>query len=211
MVGRKTTIVPDLWIETGRRILVEEGAAEVKIDRLAKRLGVSRGGFYHHFRTRAEFMAELLSLWERTCQFLPQGKPGRTPAEAKAWIELSVERLIAEDGYDPLFDMAVRAWARFDQMASWAIERADRQRIDGLEAAFQSLGYSGEQARIRARVFYYHQIGFYAVGTRESFGRRRRDAHVYVDILADSDTLARARGASVARRGRRKFAALDEG
>lgn len=33
------------WIEAGQRMLVDEGIAGLKVDWLASRLGVSRGGF----------------------------------------------------------------------------------------------------------------------------------------------------------------------
>ena len=39
----------DEWVAMARKLLIREGIAGVKIDRLAKRLGVTRGGFYWRF------------------------------------------------------------------------------------------------------------------------------------------------------------------
>src|SRR3546814_16681754 len=79
-------------------------------------------------------------------------------------LDRTVERLIEADGYDYHFDLAVREWARGDKRAGWAVERADRERLERLRAFFEALGYDRQHAAIRARVFYYHQIGYYAIG-----------------------------------------------
>lgn len=189
MAGRTPKIAVETWVDTARCVLIEKGIAEVKVDRLARRLGVTRGGFYNSFRDREELLVQLLELWEATCKFLPPDPPGRTFAEAGAWVEFTVDRLIEEDGYDHHFDMAVREWARSDQRAASAVERVDRQRISVIKTAFNRLGYDKKEALIRARVFYFHQIGFYAIGVSETLSQRRRKARLYVDILAGPEVM----------------------
>ncbi|MBN8955202.1 MAG: helix-turn-helix transcriptional regulator [Rhizobiales bacterium] len=72
VVGRTPKIIAETWIDTARRSLIEEGIAAVKVDRLAKRLGVTRGGFYHNFKDRGDLLTQLLHHWETTCHFLPE-------------------------------------------------------------------------------------------------------------------------------------------
>jgi AcrR family transcriptional regulator len=193
MVGRTAKVAPEVWIETARRSLIEEGIAAVKVDRLANRLGVTRGGFYHHFRDREGLLSRLLDHWETTCRFLPEDLPGTRPPEAVEWLDRVVDRLIEGDGYDSQFDMAVREWARSDQRAAWAVERADRDRLTTLQRFFEAVGYSPDEAVIRARVFYYHQIGYYAIGVRQSGTERRRNKDIYLDILCGSGIRQAAR------------------
>jgi AcrR family transcriptional regulator len=193
MVGRTVKIAPDVWIDTARRSLIEEGIAAVKVDRIANRLGVTRGGFYHHFRDREELLAKLLEHWEATCRFLPDEPPATRSAYALEWLDRVVDRLIDEDGYDHQFDLAVREWSRSDQRAAWAVERADRERLKALQRFFETVGYSADEAVIRARVFYYHQIGYYAIGVRESSTERRRNKDTYLDILRGPNVPSAAR------------------
>lgn len=213
MVGRVTKITSATWVETARRVLIEEGIAGVKVDRLANRLGVTRGGFYHNFRDREALLDRLLDHWEQECRFLPAEQPGSSPAEAAAWIESVISRLIEEQGYDHAFDMSVREWSRSDQRAAWAVERADRERMATLQRFFEALGYDGEEAVTRARVFYFHQIGYYAIGMRISLAERRKSARIYTEILCGHDALAAAKAAQpprhsgVARAARRSAAA----
>jgi hypothetical protein len=87
----------------------------------------------------------------------------------------------------------VREWSRSDKRAAWAIERADRERITVLERFFETLGYLPHEALIRARVFYFHQIGYYAIDVHETIAERRRNVSTYMDILCGAQQLAAAR------------------
>lgn len=196
MAGRTPKNTIKDWIEAGQRMLVDEGIAGLKVDRLASRLGVSRGGFYHHFSDRDEFLDQLVGHWETTCRFLPGALPPARPAEAIAWFDGAITRLIGPDGYDYHFDLAVREWARADTRVTWAVERVDRQRIETLRKFFEAIGYGGEHAATRARIFYYHQIGYYAIGIRQSIPERRRNAELYIDILCGAPALAAARASA---------------
>ena len=155
------------WIDAARKALIQEGHAGIKVDRLAANLGVTRGGFYHNFSDRDDLLVCLLHDWEDRCQFLPKS--------------------------DRDFDMAVREWGRSDQRAAWAIERADAQRISGLKQFFLALGYADDEALTRAQIFYFHQIGYYAIGIRQTVSERRRSAKLYIDILCGGDRIAAGR------------------
>lgn len=184
VTSSKTKVPRDTWVETARRVLIEEGIAGVKVDRLANRLGVTRGGFYHNFGDREILLQALLDHWEATCHFLPEQPMANSAAGAAAWMEeLAQRRLIDEDGYDHRFDMAVREWGRSDQRARWAVERADRSRLAALHRFFRVLGHSDADAQFRSRIFYYHQIGYYALGVQESVAERRRNAGEYLRAL----------------------------
>lgn len=196
MAGRTRKTTAQTWIDIARQTLTEEGIVGLKIDRLAKRLGVTRGGFYNNFQDRQQFLQALLEEWETSCRFLPSDPPGNCAGEAVAWIDGLVERLIDEDGYDHHFDMAVREWGRSDHRAAWAVERVDRKRMATLTRLFEVLGYDPEEAHMRARVFYYHQIGYYAIGVRQSAVERRRNAPIYLNILCGAEQLSNARNSS---------------
>jgi len=196
MAGRIPKNTVQDWIEAAQRTLVDEGIAGLKVDRLASRLGVTRGGFYHNFKDRDEFFDQIIRHWEGTCRFLPDEPPPPKPADAINWLDRVIGRLIESDGYDFHFDLAVREWARADKRAEWAVERADRERLETLQKFFEAIGYDNEHAAIRARVFYYHQIGYYAIGVRQSISERRKNARLYLDILCGEEAIAAARASA---------------
>ncbi len=193
MAGRPTKVDARTWIETARQALIEEGVTGLKVDRLAARLGVTRGGFYHNYKDRDALLEALLADWAKACRFTPPLPAHDTAAEAARWFDTFSTRLIEETGYDHEFDMAVREWGRADAHAGRAIEAADADRIATLVTLFGALGYSHGEAAIRARVFYYHQIGYYAMNVRESEAERKRNAPIYLDILCGHERLEAAR------------------
>lgn len=182
------------WLETARRTLILEGIEAVKIDRLARELGVSRGGFYHHFTDRDDLLERLLHEWRQTVIFVPyKSSLPSNPAEALWAIGSLVTRLIREEGYDPAFDMAVRAWSHSDPGVAKAVERSDEKRISTMTDYFAALGCNATEAAVRARVFYFHQIGYYAIGLKEGRKLREQRAFVYLQILCGEIHLQAAR------------------
>lgn len=190
----------ETWLATAQQVLIEEGIDAVKVDRLAQRLGVTRGGFYHHFHDRGDLLSRLLTLWHDTVLFVPPGLAPRSPADALKAIDDIVDHLIREDTYDPNFDLAVREWARSDNSVAAAVAGIDAERIAGLYKVFLTLGCDKQEADVRARVFYFHQIGYYAIGLTEPASGRRERARIYLRILVGEENLARAQTMPAPRR-----------
>ena len=193
MAGRPRKVEVQTWITTARRALIEEGVLGLKVDRLATRLGVTRGGFYHVFKDRDALIEALLDHWRDTCRFTPPSTAHETPAEAAEWFRTFSHWLIEEALYDHAFDMAVREWARSEERAAKAIQAADDERIATIVQLFRTLGYGEPEATIRGRVFYYHQIGYYSIDVHETEEERRRNAPVYLDVLCGAERLEAAR------------------
>jgi AcrR family transcriptional regulator len=173
----------EVWLDTARQALIEEGTAGVEINKLAKRLGSSRGGFYWFFKDRAQLLRELLDDWARTSTVLFErllhGHASNGVEEYLALIHLWID----ENEYDPRWDGAVRDWARTSDAVRKVVHEVDQKRIAVLEQIFNDMGYLGKEAHIRARVTYYHQVGYYALGVQESQKERRALLPYYQKVL----------------------------
>jgi AcrR family transcriptional regulator len=173
----------EAWLQAARSALIEEGTAGIEINKLAKRLRVSRGGFYWFFASRAQLLDELLAHWADTSTVLFERickSDGRSGVEKyQALMDLWIE----EKEYDPKWDGAIRDWARTSTAVLKVVHAVDDQRIAFIERIFADLGYAGSEAHVRARVTYYHQIGYYALGIRESRKRRLELLPCYSKIL----------------------------
>lgn len=182
------------WINEARRALIEDGLAGVKIDRLAKSLGVTRGGFYYHFKNQQDLLDHLISDWETRNLFLPELDLPKTPEEAVAYLDGMVANLIVEERYSPDFEQAMREWARIDPQVNKVVERTDTRRIETLAKTFAALGCDEEEASIRARVLYFHQMGYYALGVHRNQSKEYRllNAPIYMRILCGQHFLEAA-------------------
>ena len=177
----------EIWLDTARQALIEEGTAGIEINKLAKRLRSSRGGFYWFFKDRAQLLRELLDYWVRTSTVLFE-RILRTPGRNGMEEYLALTNLwIDEKEYDPKWDGAVRDWARTSKAVRKVVEAVDQKRIAILEQIFNDIGYLGKEAHIRARVMYYHQVGYYAMGVQESQKERRALIPYYRKVLTGRD------------------------
>src|SRR5690625_309883 len=53
------------WVEAGLRALAAGGVDAVRVEVLAKTLGVTKGGFYGYFADRDALLEAMLDTWER--------------------------------------------------------------------------------------------------------------------------------------------------
>jgi AcrR family transcriptional regulator len=182
-VVKRPPLGREAWLDAARRALIEEGTAGVEINKLAKRLGVTRGGFYWFFKSRQQLLDELLALWAESSTTLFEGILRSSNRNGMQEMEAINRLWIDESDYDPKWDGAVRDWARTSAAVLKVVESVDNRRIAILERVFQDLGYKGMDAHIRARVMYYHQVGYYALGIRESRKRRLALLPFYLKAL----------------------------
>jgi AcrR family transcriptional regulator len=180
--GAPRGISTEDWIKVARETLVKEGIAGIKIDRLARKSDVTRGGFYYRFSNLQGLLDALLEDWRATnCQPILDALYGPgTPAERyQALIRLWLE----EQDYDPDYDTAVRAWSRVSPKVADAVHEVDDSRIEALRKLFVEAGYDEDEAFVRARISYFHQVGYYAMGVKESDKRRAELSELYYRVL----------------------------
>src|ERR671918_1008842 len=102
------------WIDEGLRALAAGGPDAVRIEALARALGVTKGGFYWHFDGRPALLEEMLDAWERATidQVIERVEAEGGNARAK------LRRLfaLASSSGDLLkIELAIREWARRDK------------------------------------------------------------------------------------------------
>lgn len=170
------------WLDAAKSLLLREGIDAVKIERIAKECGVTRGGFYWRFKGRAELLDALLDEWKQanTNPLLEVLSGPGTPAErfaaaASLWIE--------EEEFDPRFDTAVRNWASVSPEVAEVVREVDDTRIEGFRKIFSEMGFGYDQALVRARITYFHQIGYYTLHMEEDKIERLRLSKIYYHVL----------------------------
>lgn len=174
------------WIDIARDTLIREGVEAVKVDRLAKASNVTRGGFYWRFKSRQDLLDQLLDDWRQTNTaplLAVLDGPGTPQERYRALMRLWIE----ERDFRPDYDLAVRNWANSSAKVAEAVREVDSQRIDALRQLFVSAGYEGDEALVRARITYYHQVGYYALGIKQSAERRRQLSPIYYQVLTGFD------------------------
>lgn len=179
------------WIALAKEILVAEGVGHVKVLDLARKLNVSRSSFYWFFNSRKDLLDQLLHFWEHKNTAGIVERAGR-PAGSIAEAVLNVfECWVNEDVFDPGLDFAVREWARRSGDVRRRLDLADQARVTAVAAMFRRHGYDDTDAFVRARVLYFMQVGYYALGVREPMSERLSYLEAYVRGFTGSDATAR--------------------
>lgn len=173
------------WLAAARSALIAGGWDSVKVDRLAKRLNVTRGGFYWHFRDRDDLLDALLADWERQTNAMFESAIGGDHADGDAEFRALTNAWIEEDIYSPAYDSAVRDWARTSERATEAVRRVDQHRIEIIQRIFADLGFAETEAMVRARITYFHQVGYYALGLGETKKQRKALLPYYIEALTN--------------------------
>ncbi len=169
-------LTPRHWLDAAVTLLIEEGIDQVKVQRLARSLGASRGSFYWHFRNREDLLDGILRLWQEsnTDALIDALGPPERPLEERIlglfslWME--------QHPFYPRFDNAIRAWAAKSPKARKVQRRADRQRMQHFERMFVDAGYQAAEAQVRGDVFYFTQVGYYLLDLGET--KRQRLAKI---------------------------------
>jgi len=148
------------WVAAALAELAGGGGIDnVRVEVLAERLGVTKGGFYRRFKDRRALLDAMLETWRqgRIAAVQRQSEEGgATPADkirflAKIYTERASEQGIA-------IELAIRQWARGDQTAATAVAAVDAARLKVVGSLFRA-GMSAQDAHTRAVLFYAFLFG----------------------------------------------------
>lgn len=181
------------WFELAREMLIKGGVEAVTVQKISQRLGVTRGGFYGYFGSRDALLQRLLKDWEEVNTRALRKIAARDRADGEAQFQELVEMWVEDEDYSPEYDSAIRDWARRSLEVARKVRKVDDERIELIESIFHNLGFGGMEAQIRARITYYHQVGYYALAVHETRPARRRLTPMYSLVLAGRELGAPAR------------------
>jgi AcrR family transcriptional regulator len=145
----------DVWIEAGLAEMARGGIDGVRVEVLAKNLGVTKGGFYRRFRDRAALLDAILQNWcaGRIAAIEQQTSldGGTARDRLRALIQLYSQRMNTEG---MAIELAIRQWARSDETAAATVATVDAARLKNVGQLYHATGLSAEQADAQAFLFY---------------------------------------------------------
>ena len=154
--AEKGSLSASHWVDAAIEVLVASGVADLKIERLAAALGVSKGSFYWHFSNREDLLKRVLDEWSRVATFdvderLHSGEPD--PARRLLrFMQLPLSAKRATRMAD--LELAIMGWARRDRNAQAALEAVDRRRTANAHALLREIGVPEEKAVERSHEAY---------------------------------------------------------
>lgn len=146
------------WIDQGLRALASGGPETVRIEPLARALGVTKGGFYWHFDDRRALLDEMLDAWERVSVDEVIERVEGEGADARARLR-RLFALASTSGELLRIDLAVRDWARREHAVAERLRRVDNRRMDYLRSLFGAFCPDEDEVEVRSMLTFSLWIG----------------------------------------------------
>ena len=181
----RTALTPERWIEAATEVLVDHGIDSVRVDMLARELKVTRGSFYWHFRDREDLLRAVLQGWRAhaTEQLTRRLESAHDDPRAQIRDLISLPFRGRAAVRAARIELAIRAWARRDDMARAAVDEADAARIGYIAQVFSSLGFPIVEARSRAFLLYSYEVAESLLAAQGSVAQRQERARLVEQLL----------------------------
>jgi AcrR family transcriptional regulator len=128
------------WLAAALEELERGGVDAVRIEQLARKLGVAKSGFYWHFQDRPDLLREMMRFWEHEYTGVVADNPEVTALEPKRRLLTTAEMIL--DHELTRYDLAMRAWAAHDKSAAGAVAEVYRTTPEGRSGNWASQGRS---------------------------------------------------------------------
>ncbi len=169
----------DAWIDAATEVLADEGIAGLRVEVLAKRLKVTKGSFYWHFRDRQDLLSGVLEQWRagRIRDIIKQtsASAGNEFAQLHHILDVYSSR---RNRRGMMIELAVRDWALRDDTAATVVAEVDRVRLCRARELFLACGVPAQEATNRCALLYAYVFGISLMNFERfdaEFGQLRRD------------------------------------
>lgn len=130
--AEKEQLSRDAWLDAAANAIAEGGFDNLRVLLLAKKLGVTRGSFYWHFKDHQDLVVSFLQRWrERRLAELANLRPISDDVEEET---RRIMHLLLSDSGRHLWrmrvELAVRDLARRDQLAAQIVAEVDQARLE---------------------------------------------------------------------------------
>jgi AcrR family transcriptional regulator len=131
------------WICAASARLSQEGIEAVRVEVLARDLGVSKGSFYWHFRDREDLLNSVLARWEGEETAWRDEAAGGDKSAAARWATL-VEH--STDARRCRLEVALGAWARRDDRLAVRVAAIEKARREFIADVLEDVGFAPRAA-----------------------------------------------------------------
>jgi len=162
-LAKASPLQPADWIRTALARLSEEGVEAVRVEVLARELGVSKGSFYWHFRDRQDLLDKALAHWE-------QHEVGSLDLDGGAGGAATRWARIVQATADPAriqLEAAVRSWARRDTQVAQRVAAIEQKKAAVVASVLQDVGFTRSAAEAWSEVALLLCLGWLDRATRD--------------------------------------------
>ncbi|MEX3816213.1 TetR/AcrR family transcriptional regulator [Paraburkholderia sp. BR13439] len=180
----KPQLTPDDWIRAAAEVLVDKSVEAVRVEVLSKNLGVTRGSFYWHFKDRDDLLSHLLTWWRDTAteQIIERFEKRNVKARELLRELLALPFHGEAAQVAAATELAIRGWARRDEMARQFVDEVDAKRLAYIAQCFSALGFDISEARKRAFALYSYELAE-SLLSNQGTDKQRDERRVFMERM----------------------------
>ena len=170
--GNGKRITRNQWLIRALELFAKTGEGGLRVEKLAHSLGVSKSGFYFHFKDREDFLHQLLDYWAHEYtevitmnMQLMKSSPRERISTAMTMV---FEQNLAE------YDAAIEMWSRSDKSVARKRKGVIEKRLKFFRDAFEELGFKGDDLEMRTRV-----CAVFQMSERQVLGSNKKASEKY--------------------------------
>lgn len=148
---QKSRLTRNEWLERSLASLAQN-KGNFHLDELVRMLGVTKGSFYWHFKSRNDFIHSLLDYWENTSTNSVLKQMG-TYRDLDAEQRLLALMRILRNKEFATHDIAIRNMASWNQEVADKVVKVDELRLNFVRSLFSEIGFTGKELEVRAHLF----------------------------------------------------------
>lgn len=149
------------WVDAGLQALAAGGPDAVRVEALAVRLGVSKGGFYWHFTDRQALLEEMLDTWEKAVVEDVIARLESQSTDPRVKLHQLFDLASSANGF--AVELALRDWSRRDSDIAERLHRVDNGRMVYLRSLFAQFCTDENDVEARSMLAFSLFIGSYFI------------------------------------------------
>lgn len=153
---RNVPLDADAWVQAALGIIADRGVDGIRVDSLARELGVTKGSFYHHFEDRQALLSAVMNYWRRqaTTAIIATLEDRHEQASVRLQKLMRLPYSGRRSQRDNMLDLSMRLWSRHDPTVNAALEEIDALRLRFIAGLLEENGVASKEARARAIILY---------------------------------------------------------
>lgn len=147
------------WTNLGYKLFSEQGVSGIIVEKMAKTLKINKSSFYWHFKTKKQFIEQLIMIWinNETIQIINLTSNIKTVLiKFNTFIALIYKQNSFLD-----FIFYLKKYAKEEKKIQKIIDKIDNERIEYANKLLQEMGYSKQEAKIKSTLLHKHFLGYH--------------------------------------------------
>ena len=173
------------WIDAALQAVAVGGPEAVRVEALAASLGVSKGGFYWHFKNRQTLLGEMLDAWEKAAAEDVIAQIESEPADPRAKLQRLFDLAPSADFG---VELALRDWSRRDDDVAARLNQVDNRRMAYLRSLFAQFCPDQDDVEARSMLAFSLFIGSFFIAARHPDRSRAEVLQLAMDRLLGGES-----------------------